>query len=306
MPIPKVSVVIATYNRCQYLKDVLESLNQQDISRESFELIVVDNNSTDRTPEIVAEFCRTSGLAVRYIHESRQGLSIARNRGSAEAQGDIVAFIDDDAHADSAWLKMLLQVYDDFSDAGVAGGKIKLLWLVSRPSWLTGNLEMSYSALDYGDLLQELHFPRTPFGCNFSVKRSLFLELGGFFEGLGRQGQQLMGSEEVYFCHLVESCGKKVYYAPDAVVHHQVLPERVSRRYLFAKAYAQGMSTVLLEAKTQKTIEGYWKSDLSSLKNTVKDAIAHLLRRKHVVLAEDFFTIFFIIGKLRMRISLSQ
>lgn len=301
-----ISVVISTYNRYVYLKEALDSLVCQDLPADSFEIIIVDNNSHDKTPELVASYCNRSEPATRYVKELKQGLSFARNRGAQEARGSIVAFMDDDAIADKGWLRELMSIYRQFPDAGVVGGKIKLTWPVEKPTWLTHNLEISFGALDYGDKIQELRYPRTPFGGNFSVPKALFLELGGFNEALGRTRARLLSSEEVYLCHLMEQRGKKVYYAPQALVYHTVLPERINRKYLVKRAYAQGKSNVMVEQEMRVRQQQVWRTELRDLAETLKGSIRHILAMEHRLNAEDLFTLFFIAGKLKQRMGHHQ
>jgi glycosyltransferase involved in cell wall biosynthesis len=301
-----ISVVIAAYNRCAYLKAALDSLVCQDLPADSFEIIIVDNNSHDKTPELAASYCNRSEPVIRYVKELKQGLSFARNRGAQEARGSIVAFTDDDAVADKGWLQGLMGVYRQFPDAGVVGGKIKLTWPVEKPAWLSPNLEQSYGALDYGDEIQALRYPKTPFGGNFSVPRQLFLELGGFNEALGRTRARLLSSEEVYLCRLIEQRGKQVYYAPQAVVHHTVLPERMSKKYLLKRAYAQGKSNVMVEQKTGVRQHHAWRREMRDLAGTLKGSIRHIFVKETRLSAEDLFTLFFIAGKLKQRLRLYQ
>jgi glycosyltransferase involved in cell wall biosynthesis len=268
---------------------------------DSFEIIIVDNNSHDKTPELAAAYCTRAAPAIRYVKELKQGLSFARNRGAQEARGSIVAFTDDDAIADNGWLQGLVSVYRQFSDAGVVGGKIKLAWPVEKPAWLSPDLEKSYGALDYGDEIQALRYPKTPFGGNFSVPRPLFLELGGFNEALGRIRARLLSSEEVYLCRQIEQRGKQIYYAPQAVVYHTVLPERMNKKYLLKRAYAQGQSNVMVEQETGVQRPHAWQAELRDFIETLKGTIRHILAKEHWFNAEDLFTLFFIMGKLKAR-----
>ena len=301
MGIISISVVISTYNRSTYLTKAIDSLVCQAMPADSFEIIIVDNNSTDRTQELVAPYCRSSQPTIRYVKEPQQGLSFARNRGAQEAHGSKVAFLDDDAIADKAWLTELIRVYRQYPGAGAVGGKIKLSWPIEKPSWLTHNLEISYGALDFGDKIQELHYPRTPFGGNFSIPRELFLTLGGFNKALGRSSTHLLSSEEVYLCQLMEQRGKKVYYAPQALVYHTVLPERLNRKYLIKRAYSQGKSNVMVEQEMRVRQQQAWRTDLRDLAEMLKGTIRHILM-EHRLNAEALFTLFFIAGKLKQRL----
>lgn len=298
----EITVIISTFNRCQFLQEALESILSQEYEGGYFEIIIVDNNSTDGTRELVSRYASAYPGIVKYVREERQGISNARNRGVQEAEGTIVAFIDDDATADRGWLKGVMEVYENYPDAGVVGGRIEPVWLSKKPGWLTQNLETSFGILNYGNEIQELSFPKTPFGGNFSIKRALFLALDGFCGNLGRRGDCLLANEEILLCHLVEKSNAKVYYTPHAVVHHKILPERLNRLYLFKKSYTQGISNVVLERELKQSQNVSWWNDFHDLKEMLKGLIRHLLSGKYKLLTEDIFTIFFISGKLRKRL----
>lgn len=299
----KFSIVVCTYNRCELLRELLLSLLDQSANKDTYEIIVVDNNSTDATRLVVGEMSRNEKPIVRYVEEIQQGLSFARNTGAREATGEIIAYIDDDATAHRGWLKGFMEVYEKFPDAGVVGGRIKPVWLSEKPAWLTQNLEMSFGALNYGSEIQTLSFPKTPFGGNFSIKRDLFLAMGGFCRKLGRKGLRLISSEEVLLCRLVEQNKKqKIYYTPRAIVYHKVLPERLNRYYLIRRAYDQGKSNIILERELKQGKNISWLDDFHDLKEMIKGLIRHNLSGKYELLTEDLFTIIFILGKLRKRL----
>lgn len=295
----KISVVVCTYNRCVLLREAILSLFEQNIDKNAYEIIVVDNNSTDDTRFAVSEISKGKTPIVRYVQEYQQGLSFARNTGAREATGEIIAYIDDDATADIGWLNGLMEVYENFPDAGIVGGRIEPVWVRKKPDWLTQNLEMSFGVLNYGNEIQELPFPNTPFGGNFSIKHDLCCELGGFCRNLGRKGLSLLSNEEVLLCRLAEQKKKKVYYTPKAVVHHKILPERLSRLYLFKRAYTQGISNIILERELEQSKNVSWSDDFFDLKEMIKCSIRHILSGKYKLMTEDLFTIFFILGKFR-------
>lgn len=295
----EITVVISTFNRCQFLKEALESVLSQKYDGGYFEIIIVDNNSTDGTRELVSGYSRAYPGIVKYVMEERQGLSNARNRGVQEADGTIVAFIDDDATADRGWLKGFMEVYKNYPDAGVVGGSNKPVWLSNKPVWLTQNLEINFGILNYGNEILELSFPKSPGGGNFSIKRDLFFALGGFCGNLGRSGKSLISNEEILLCYLVEQNKKKVFYTPNAVIHHKVIPERLNRRFLFKRAYAQGISNVILDKKLKQNQSVSWSNDLNDLKEVIKGLVRNILFGQNILLTEDLYSICLILGKLR-------
>jgi glycosyltransferase involved in cell wall biosynthesis len=240
---PLASVVLCTHNRATVLGEALDSLVKQDFSRSAYEIIVVDNASTDETPEVVGRFS-----SVRCLCEPCLGLSPARNRGVQAAQGEIVAFIDDDAIADPDWVKNLCSVYKRFPEAAGVGGKILPLWPPEgAPSWYGSEFAATFSALDYGDQVQLLRYPRILYGTNMSFRRDVLQAVGGFRVELGRKGKGMMANEEVELMWRIERAGGRCYYTPDAVVFHRVPPERLRMGYLLRRAWGYGVSTVVTE-----------------------------------------------------------
>jgi glycosyltransferase involved in cell wall biosynthesis len=120
---PELTILVCTHNRAELLSGVLESLGNQSLGRERFEVIVVDNASTDDTPAVADRCAKQGKLQARYVREPELGLDAARNRGIREARGEIVAFLDDDARARYDWAEAVL---DGFSrhDAPIVGGRI--------------------------------------------------------------------------------------------------------------------------------------------------------------------------------------
>src|SRR5882724_6993780 len=134
---PLISVAICTFNRSQYLGAAIESLANQTLDHMLYEVIVVDNNSTDATNQVVEEAVRHhTNLDLRYVNESVQGLSAARNRAAQEAQGDFVAYLDDDAHAEPAWLGATLNAFQTLKPVpACVGGRIYPDWEGGVPDW---------------------------------------------------------------------------------------------------------------------------------------------------------------------------
>ena len=132
-----VSVIICTHNRAESLKHTLESLSEMDVPRElEWELIVVDNKSTDTTRAVVEEFARRSPFAVRYVFEPNAGVSYARNTAVTRARGGIIAFTDDDVIVTTEWLREIAAAFRQFDCAGVGGRSIPLWGELERPRWL--------------------------------------------------------------------------------------------------------------------------------------------------------------------------
>src|SRR5262245_32502899 len=122
-----ISVIIPTLNRCTVLPEAVRSIREQSISDEQYEIIVVDNGSSDSTGPVVEHLNGRTGKSIRYIWEPRRGLHWARHAGVRAAEGEVLAFTDDDAVATPGWLGSLIKAYAD-PRVGAAGGPIQVRW----------------------------------------------------------------------------------------------------------------------------------------------------------------------------------
>ncbi len=238
-----ISVIVCTYNRSESLRKTLGSLAQLWApAGTSWELIVVDNNSTDDTAEVVKTFAAASSFSVRYVFEIRQGLSHARNAGISAARGDIVAFTDDDVTVDPRWLCELRKIFDQFGCIGV-GGRIVPVWMGQKPSWLELDGPRSLRSgtvmsFDQGEEPCELS--TSPVGANMAFKKVAFEKHGFFRTDLGKRGIDLMIGEETEFCTRLSLAGDKLVYAPSAVVYHPVPKVRLKKSHFQSHYFNYG------------------------------------------------------------------
>ncbi len=222
-----ISIIVSTYNRSDSLRGMLTSFfAQAGLESVDYELVVVDNNSTDDTRAVTDDFQRFG--SIRYVFEPRQGLSCARNRGVAESRGDIVAFLDDDVIVDETWLANLWKCFVE-SEADVVGGRIYLIFEQEQPKWLGARFESWLGKQDMGP--SRIVVQGALFGGNLAFRKPAFLEAGGFNENRGRKGRLLFAGEENEVINNIRIAGGSVYYDPDVVVGHIVGPERVRWRY---------------------------------------------------------------------------
>jgi glycosyltransferase involved in cell wall biosynthesis len=243
----EITVILCTFNRCRTLAKALESIAASTLPRTvAWEVLVVDNNSSDQTRALVEEFCRRQPGRFRYLFEPQQGLSYARNTGVREARGDIICFVDDDVMVDPAWLQNLTETLHDDEWAG-AGGRICLEQNFSPPSWLP--LQGPYSMggqlaalFDLGDKPSALDRP--PHGTNMAYRKAMFEKYGGFRTDLGRCGNNLIGQEDVEFGERLMAGGERLWYAPSALVYHPVQQERLTKEYFLAWWFGCGQAIV--------------------------------------------------------------
>jgi glycosyltransferase involved in cell wall biosynthesis len=236
----RISVIVPTRNRADRLDACLAALARQTVSPDDFEILVVDNGSTDATAARIARWAeRRPGL--RRVEAPETGVSRARNAGIAAAQGELLAFVDDDAVAEPRWLVTLLHAYDRWPRVGAACGRARLRLERRPPAWYGSFSESWYSAMDFGPAPRLLLDPaEVPWSLNFSVRAGLARELGGFPEQLGRVDGNLYSGEEFPFVSAIRGAGAHIAYEPDAIVWHAVPAERLRLRWLVRRAWSEG------------------------------------------------------------------
>lgn len=251
----RISVVICTYNRAALLSESIAAIASQDFPSHDFEVLVVDNNSTDNTRRIVEDLSCNSIVDIRYLFECRQGLSFARNTGVEHSKGEIVAFVDDDIDANEGWLGAIVAAFSS-PDVACAGGPIRPVWLIERPAWLTEEWYAYLSVSEFESARSRGEFigPDYPWGANIAFRRSVLDEVGGFPTNLGRIGYNLLSGEEVALCMKIEEQGGRIAFAPDAVIHHKIQPERLSKRWYYRRTYWQGRSQAVLDSSNPARI----------------------------------------------------
>ena len=238
------SIVIATFNRSAYLLRTLESLAGQTLPAQEFEILVVNNNSTDDTVARFGDFAaRYPGLNLRLVTEDGPGVSYARNRGIAETSAPLLVFIDDDERINPGFLRAYADFFDAHPDAVVAGGRIIAEYVTGRPAWLSKYTEMPIAnPMDFGDAVRPFPAGRVPGGGNMAFRRSAALRYGGFDPSLGRVGRMLIGGEENDFFERLMRGGETCWYVPGAVMWHIIPPEKLTESYFRRLCYNVGVS----------------------------------------------------------------
>jgi len=224
----KISIILCTYNRCQKLSKALESTAAlRLVEPDEWEVLVVDNNSSDQTRQVAEGFCRRYPNHFRYLFESNQGKSYALNAGIREARGDVLAFIDDDVTVELTWLQNLTASLHGRGWAG-AGGRVLPQRTFVPPRWLS--LEGGpFGLFDRGTVASELK--EAPLGNNMAFRREMFEKYGDFRTDLGpRPGSEIRG-EDSAFANRLLAAGERLRYEPSAVVYHEVPDCRVHKEY---------------------------------------------------------------------------
>jgi glycosyltransferase involved in cell wall biosynthesis len=255
MNVTSASVLICTYNRARLLHETLAALQGMTLPDvRAAEIIVVDNNSTDNTPLVIAEAARNSGIPVIGLHESRQGKSFALNRGLGRARGDIIALTDDDVWPARDWLN---RIVSDFRERGVTFvcGKVLPRWgTLPPPELLTPRARDIWgpvAIVDYGDgafdYVAESMDQRLPIGANLAFARSALVTIGGWRTDLGKVNNTLIsGEDHEIFMRLRRYGLYSGHYDPRLIVRHFVPAARLTRTYFRQWFFWHGKTHALM------------------------------------------------------------
>jgi glycosyltransferase involved in cell wall biosynthesis len=243
---PALSVVLCTHDRAGYLRKALASLASQTLARDRFEVVVVDNRSTDATSAVVEEF--TTTLDVRRVYEPTLGLCHARNTGWRAARAAWIAYFDDDAVADPGWLAAIHDAFAADPALGAVGGPVRPIWEAPRPPWLTDEVARALTIIDWGDA-HTIDDVRAEWlaGANMAVPRAVLAEVGGFHPGLDRVGHNMLSSGDVFLQQRVLERGYRIRYEPAAAVGHVVPASRLTKRWFIRRYYWQGISDAVMQ-----------------------------------------------------------
>jgi glucosyl-dolichyl phosphate glucuronosyltransferase len=245
----RISVILSTFNRCQYLRGALESVARSEFSEAvEWEVLIVDNNSSDQTPEVAKEFVVRYPGRFRYLFEPRQGKSYALNTGIRESQGDVVAFLDDDVTVAPTWLRNLTMTLETGEWAG-AGGRTLIPEPCSVPRWLALAGPHSLggflaAVFDLGDKPCELN--RAPFGTNMAYRKEMFEKYGCFRTDLGPSADRNIphSHDDLEFGRRLLAAGERLRYEPSAIVHHLVHKDRIRKDFFLASCFDSGRGLI--------------------------------------------------------------
>lgn len=256
----KISAIICTLNRAEYLRESIGSLLNQTLPKTRYEILIVDNGSTDNTSEVVnREYDDVQNL--RYVYEPILGLSQARNTGWRQAVGEYVAYLDDDAIAYPQWLEKILHVFETIKPKpACVGGRIEPLWETARPPWLSDRIARCLGVLDLSDSPMTLDDSHGLFGGNSAYPRHLLETVGGFQTSLGRKGNKLLSNEENLLHQQLKQRGYHYYYHPEVAIRHHVPSFRLTKSWLIRRWYWQGVSDAVaaIHLASPPTLKWLW------------------------------------------------
>lgn len=234
---------------------VLDCLQKQNLPHEDFEVLIINNNSPDKTDDIIKAYQRESNLPIRYFIEYNQGISFARNRGVKEANGEIIVFLDDDETVDSNFLSIIKDFFTDYGVAGITAGPVIPVFEKEKPQWLSKFIERAITGEYYkGHKIKELSpkdYPGTGHAC---FRKELFLKYGEFNTDLGRKGNSLMGAEDKDFFLRLMKGNEKCYYVPEARIYHHIPADKLTEFFFNNISYAIGKSERIRTLSLGKTV----------------------------------------------------
>lgn len=250
-----VSVVICTHNRADDLARALDSVLAQ-AGDLPCEVVVVDNRSTDATPDVVRRAAERG--PVRYLYEPQLGLCHARNAGWRAARGTWVAYLDDDAVAEPGWLAAIPAAFAIAPNVGVAGGRVSPDWRAARPAWLSDEIARSLTVVDWAAEPKVIADVRREWlvGANLALPRSVLAEVGGFRPELDRVGTRLLSGGDVYLQKQVIRRGYTCVYYPAMAVRHLVPASRLDQRWFRRRYFWQGVSDAVMELLDERKSPG--------------------------------------------------
>jgi glycosyltransferase involved in cell wall biosynthesis len=237
-----VSAVVCTHNRAALLRRALASLAAQTLPATRYEIIVVDNASTDDTRELVTR--ELSGLdQLRYLFEPRLGVSHARNTGWRAARAPLVAYLDDDAIAGPDWLARAVSVFSALESApGCLGGPVLPIWEAPRPAWLPDGLLPYLTVLQLEQDAGPMPRGKFLYGTNSVFPRERLAEVGGYAPELGPIGSSNRTGEDTLVQKQLRQRGYTLWYDPSLSVQHLIPAGRVTRGWVLRRLYLEGLS----------------------------------------------------------------
>jgi len=239
-----ISIIISTYNRCDLLEQTIDSILKIIDKSPAYELLIIDNNSTDSTSTVVNKFLPHP--VVKYFMEPNQGLSHARNRGMKEAKGDVFVFLDDDIDIEPNYFTICRKLfYDDKVD--IVGGKV-LPYNANVPDWLPLKYYYMASIFDMGDAKIQV---KKLMGANYAMTQQAAHKIGYYNPELGRKGNQLTGGEEVDYLNRAIALGYKVLYDPQLIVYHKIA-NKLNEAYILSQTYNTGVADSIMEQQHNK------------------------------------------------------
>lgn len=238
----ELTVAVCTFNREKHLKKCLETLVNQTLDNELYEVLIINNNSTDNTNKVAECYVETQPN-FRLVQEKTYGLSTCRNKGWKKANGKYVAYIDDDAKANPDWCLKILNAFKTVSPSPVAvGGEILPFYEKKPPFWFSDNLEIR----SWGNVKKFLKPPKALngfAGSNMAFSKVILEANNGFSANRGMAGGKLRLGDEADLFHRIYQKNSLFWYDPEIIVYHYVFQRKMRISYRMRRAFKSGVCT---------------------------------------------------------------
>jgi glucosyl-dolichyl phosphate glucuronosyltransferase len=242
-----ISVVICTYNRADLARQAIASALAQDFPKSEYELLIVDNSSTDLTCAMAQEFCQAYPN-IRYVLENKVGLSHARNRGWQEAAGEYVAYIDDDCKVPPTWLLAASKVIEQVHPVAF-GGPSYAFYNSQKPAWFKDE----YGSHVQGQEMRPLKAREYLDGMNMFIRADALEQVDGFNPDFGMKGKKIAYGEETDLIYRLREQSEEIYYAPEVFVYHLVRTEKMSLWINLVMSFSGGYYYAKIPKQSQRS-----------------------------------------------------
>ncbi len=266
------TIAVCTYQRFNWLRKCLDSLEKQSLDKSLYKILVVDNSQQKESYEIRDSLGNRE--SVEYIITEKSGLSYARNVALEKCDTPYLAFIDDDALADPDWADSIIRTFKECScSVGVVGGLVEPIWEEEPPPWIKGRLLQSLSVIDWGSDSKIVDGTKEWLvAANVAYRTDALRKTGGFPENLGRNKDLLLCHEELYVHNILKDAGYFLVYSPDVRVQHLVEKERTTVEWLLRDAFWERISREIVEKKLDSSVFSK-KKVVSAIEKTIKKLI---------------------------------
>lgn len=283
-----ITVVICTHNRSELLGKMLDVLSRAAfLDAAEIEILAIANACTDDTAKVLDHYVEVfQGLPrprMRWMAEPVPGKSMALNLAIRESRGEVLCFIDDDQFVAPTFFQALLEALARYPEYDIFCGMMVPDWDGSEPSWVheTGQFRIGirpFPEYDLGAMPLEVGpDKKKPSGGNVTVRRDVFNRVGGFSIGLGPQGHNLMGGEDIEFVKRAMQGGIRILYVPSIQQKHAVEAERMATRYMMRKSFRRSLSKVMMDPAPPTGVRPYmfWKPAKYALLALVSPRSSH-------------------------------
>jgi len=256
----KSSIIIPTRNRAIPLASAIQTIILQDYPIPQFEIIIVDNGSTDHTKKNVeTAILNNPTCNIKYVFEPEPGLLSGRHRGALEAKGDILIFVDDDIEPVKTWLTSIMETFED-EDIHLVGGPSFPKFEVEPPEWIYSFFQIYQDqficaplSLSYRGDQKIIIDARFVWGLNYSIRKKTLFNLGGFHpDCIPKELQCFQGDGETGLCMKINDKSLKAIYSPKVAVYHNIPRKRLTVSYFKERFYYQGVCDSYTQIRQNK------------------------------------------------------